>query len=225
MTRIAPFFLAAACCLLFVCGCESDTSEPNGMNDGSLDATSDSGSPTDTAPDSTPEDAADDSGPADTPSDGKSGDTTDAVSCDQQWQTGTGEQRCCGHAEVSCDLVDFSDNPSASSYDPTNQIFTVKIDRSLAELVDASVSATVTTGQSGGIGGGRFVSETGNFDGETITFDFSDVEFADNEVLQLDSITLEDSCGTSQQLLIDNTVDPHATNETTGFNCEPAPDF
>jgi len=43
-------------------------------------------------------------------------------------------------------LLDFSDKPSASSYDPTNPLFTVKIDRTMPESVDASLSPTVTTG-------------------------------------------------------------------------------
>jgi hypothetical protein len=181
------------------------------MPDTASDATPDDSSPNDVdQPDSSMDIASDGSGD---------------VSCQQTWQTGGGEERCCGLADLSCDLLDFSNADSASSFDPSTDVFTVKVDRSLAELDGASVSATITTGQGGGMGGGRFVSEVGTLDGETITFDFSGYDYAEDEVLQLDSISLEDTCGNAKQLLIGNTVDPRASTETIGFDCDPVPDF
>lgn len=153
----------------------------------------------------------------------------DTVDCEETWETASGTSRCCSQATLACETFRFGDTQEGamvSTFDPSSDVLSIVYDRSKAALADASVSATITDGSSGGgIGGGSAIFEEGSIEGNTITVDFSSHEFGEDEVLEIDNVSIDDVCGSSEQFIIGTTVDPHADSVQTGFDCEKQPDF
>ena len=180
-------------------GGDNNGNNQNGGNNGAGDAE------TDTTADTGDEDATD-----------VAEDDAADTSC-----TGTyienGTEQCC--AKVDCSVVDFSAPEPQTGFDPATDVLTMHIDGEATKVESASVLATVGT-FSGMTASGRNVNVEGTVDGDTVTFDFSEVEVPSGEEFRLDNITLEDACGQSGTLTFSQILDLDGSSTVTEFDCE-----